>query len=258
MALCILTNQTALLSPPASANHRHIQIMRSDHHKDSEASIQEYHRVFTELESKFREILVLTPPESIASSHSIARQAAQSHGGTARISVLNTNQIGISLGMLVHLAARKAEEGLAMRDVEEYLRAIMPFLFTLILCDGPQPINNPEQPGQKSEAEKPMPTQIFLLEDGELTPYKKVRTQRHILEIFQDFLSEFETPQSLVYFHGKSAGLHTRHIRETASTLYPASAFSSIELSPGLIEIWGENSAGLAVIETPARLGVQF
>jgi hypothetical protein len=89
-----------------------------------------------------------------------------------------------------------------------------------------------------------------------LSIYKKVRSQRHLLEILQEFLGEFEKPQHLAYFHGRAAGLHTRPLREETGSLFPGIHFHEIELNPALTLLFGEHTAGLTVLEIPGERGM--
>ena len=122
------------------------------------------------------------------------------------------------MGILTQLAARKAAQGASLQEVEEYIRSVIPYLFT-IFC--PDHFPNFDQPVFDSIQEQTGAQFVFSLEDGLLVPYKKVRTQRHMLEILQEFLGEFEKPQHLAYFHGRNVSLHARPLREAAGGLFP-------------------------------------
>ncbi|MEI7847294.1 MAG: DegV family protein [Chloroflexota bacterium] len=254
MSVCILTNNTALFPPTSSSSGRLIRVMplNTDEHGTIRPSIEDYSHTYNDLEHSFNDILMLTASDTLLAVHDTAQQAAQSHGGTAKISSLDTLQIGPGLGILAQFAARKAATGATMQQVEEYIRSIIPYMFTIVLCsDNPQDLDSKKLHGSEHTNEKSNGAQVYSMEDGVLIPYKKIRTQRHLLEIFQEFLGEFENPQYLAYFHGKNSGLHARPLRETAGGLFPDANFNDLELNPVISSVLGEYSAGLTILEMP-------
>ena len=256
MSLCILTDTTALIPQPAPHGGKFVFAIT----RKSEASallpidLQEYLDIFTSLEREFNAILVLAGSDAILGGVETAQQAAQSHGGSARIEVLDTQQIGSGLGILTLLAARQAAAGASLLETQAYVRAVIPYLFT-ILC--PDQIMLREEknsvPGNFEEPPGVLP--VYAIEDGLFAPYKKARTQRHLLEIFQEFLEEFEIPQQVCLFHGKNAGLHIRPLRDTILELFPGTQFTDLEFNDSLTNLFGEHTAGLTVLEMPRERG---
>ncbi len=212
----------------------------------------DFSRAYRELEQEFNAILVLAAPESLLPGANAAHLAAQSHGGTAKISVLDSQQIGPGLGILAQIGARKAAAGASLPEVEECIRAILPFLFTLI-CPGEAcpPQDEQNDSSMAAPADLSGATPIYSLEEGCLAAYKKVRTRRHLLETLQEFIEEFEKPQQLAYFRGGSARLHTRSLREAASGLFPGALFTEMELNAPLSVLFGAQTTGLTVLEIP-------
>ncbi len=256
MSLCILTDTTALIPQPAPHTGKFIFAI----HRKSEASgllpidLQEYQEIFTRLEHEFNAILVLTGSDALFGGVETAQQAARSHGGSARIEVLDTQQLGSGLGILTLLAAHQAAAGRSLLETQDYVRAASPCLFT-ILC--------PDQlfPGQEKNSaagnfeEPPGVLPIYTVEEGQFALYKKVRTQRHLLEIFQEFLEEFETPEQVCLFHGKNTSLHIRALRNTILELFPGIQLTDLELNENLTHLFGEHTAGLTVLELPRERG---
>src|SRR5664279_4386811 len=105
MSLCILTDTTALF-PPTSPNpggFARILNLKTGVNGPITPGQQDYTQIYNELEREFSAILVLAESESIFSGVETARLAAQSHGGPAKIEVLDTLQIGSGLGILTQL-----------------------------------------------------------------------------------------------------------------------------------------------------------
>ena len=255
MSLCILTNATALFPPTSSTS---IGLIRSmpleiDENGIILPGIEDFSRLYNDLEREFTTILVLTACDSVLPIARTAQLAAQSHGGTANIKILNTMQLGPGVGILAQLAARKAVAGASLSEVEEYIRSVNPHIFTLLYPDR-TPVcsdgeNNNHKPAHSSDQMSTLP--VYILDEGLLIPYKKVRTQRHLLESLQEFVGEFEKPQHLAYFHGKEATLHTRPLRETAGSLFPGTHYNDLDLNIELTALFGDHTVGLTVLEMP-------
>lgn len=254
MTVCILTNTAALFSPVAPGNRREIHTLPlvTVNGRILPPTCDDFSRAYQNLEKGFSAILVLMASEAILPGVETARLAAQSHGGTARISVLDTQQIGPGLALLAQIGSQKAAAGASLPEVEESIRAAVPNLFTLICPDTaltPQNGQNHPLPGNLSDHQGAVP--IYSLEEGHLAPYKKVRNRRHLLESLQEFIEEFETPQQLAYFRGHHNDLRTRPLREAANNLFPDTPFTETELNLPLTALFGSQTAGMTVLEMP-------
>ncbi len=256
MSLCILTFSTTLFPPVTSSSEQRIRTMKLVVDKDGLKlpDLDDFKRVYSELEREFSAIMVLTPAEAILPITETAKLAAQSHGGTAKISVLDTQQLGPGLGILAQTAAQLADENASLSDIEIHIRGMLPHLFTLIVPDSLQSVKEEQTLLQTGSAtDQPGMFPVFLLEEGDLTLHKKVRTQRHLLETLQVFIEEFEFPQQLVYFHGTNASLNFRLLQTTASDLFPNATISELELDLPLAALFGPQALGLTVLEMPEK-----
>lgn len=230
MTVCILTSSAALL--PASSNLN--MCLRSlETHQGSQA---DYLRAYQVLERQFSAILVLAASEALLPGASNAQNAAYSHGGRVKISVLDTRQIGPGLGILAQTAAGLAGQGATLAELEQLVRANMPHLFTLI-C--------PEVGA--AEAANSLP--VCSIEDGQLSVYKTIRSRKRMLENLQEFMRDFEKARQLVYFYGAKSALRSRPLCETASQLFPQAQFSELEMNQTLNSLFGPQTVGLTVLE---------
>lgn len=251
MTVCILTNTAALFPAAATGNGRSIRTLTlaTECGRIVPPTPDDFRRAYRELEQEFTAILVLLAAESILPGAGAAHLAGQCHGGTVKISVLDSQQIGPGLGFLAQIGAQKAAAGASLPEVEEAIRASIPFLFTLI-C--PEAASSPqEEQNDPALTELPGALPIYSLEEGCLTPYKKVRTRRHLLETLQEFLEEFEKPQQLVYFRGYATRLRARQLRESANGLFPGTPFTEMDLNAPLSALFGAQTAGITVLEIP-------
>jgi fatty acid-binding protein DegV len=247
MTVCILTNNAALFPSAMAGNGRSLRTLTLTTSGSSVVppTFDDFNRAYKELEREFNAILVLLAPEALLPGVEAASQAAQSHGGTAKISVLDSQQIGPGLGLLAQIGAQKAAAGASLSEVQESIRKAIPFLFTLICPD-----TTPPSQDEQNDTSTVIP--IYSLEEGCLTVYKRVRTRRHLLETMQEFLEEFEKPQQLAYFRGYTSRLRTRPLREAASGLFPGTPFTEMELNAPLSTLFGAQAFGMTILEMPA------
>lgn len=214
--------------------------------------MDDYIQAFLDLEKEFNAIIVLNAAENLIPEGESARLAAQSHGGMSKITVLDSKQIGTGIGIIAQHAARKIATGASMPEVELYIRSLIPYLFTMICPEFLPGSPNPKNHTPAESIETSTSSQIYSLENGSLSPYKKIRSQRHLLDNFQEFIGEFEYPQILTYFHGPKSTLHVRPLREFAGALFPKVHFTNMEINRQVSNLFGETLVGITILEAPA------
>ena len=244
MKICILTDCTAMF-PSHPSTHggviRSLTVKTVDG-KLAPPTVDDFSHAYNELEGQFSHILVLSGAEGILPAAESARDAAKSHGGVAHISVLDTGQTGVGVGLLAQLGAQAAAEGASLPEIENSIRVAIPNLYTLI-CSGLETLLDESESGRTA--------QMMTLEDGELVPYKKIRTRRHLLETLQEFMDEFEHPRHIVYSRGRVSIIRTRPLRDSAGSLFPHIPFREMENNLAINLLFGQHTVGLTIMETP-------
>jgi DegV family protein with EDD domain len=253
-SLCILTDDTCQLPHGGFSGQRLIKSLplRSDTRSVSAPSVDDFLRAYSELECEYSAILVLTLSNCLLPVAEIAQQASVQHGGMAHITVLDSKQTGTGLGMLAQIGAQAAAAGEPLVEVEQRVRSAIPYTYTLIHAEM-QNLSRHEyfSSAGQADGEALGLFPLFVLEDGQLVPYKKVRTRRHLLESFQEFVEEFETPQQIAFLRGKSSTLRSRPLREITKELFPKTPFSEADMSSALATLFGAQAVGITVMEIP-------
>jgi fatty acid-binding protein DegV len=252
-ATCILTDHTLQISQRSFAGQRLLKALPYNG-QNRLPDVDDFLRAYRELEREFNHILVLTISGHLLPTAEIAQLAASQHGGVVRISVLDSQQVGAGLGILAQIGAQAAAADYAPGEVEAQMRAAIPHLYTLMHVE----TENLAQldyghPSQAAPGETPAVFPLFALEEGQLVPYKKVRTKRHLLESFQEFIEEFEHPQHIVYMHGAGNLLRIRPFREMVRDLFSEAFFGEVEFCPALAALFGDHAVGVTVLEMPER-----
>lgn len=213
--------------------------------------LDDFLRIYNELEREFSGILMLTLSNHILPVAQVAQKAALQHGGMAKITVLDSRQTGPGLGILAQLGAQAILAGATLGDVEEHLRAAIASIYTLIHIDAQSLSHAVFSPSQIDTAETGL-LPLLTLEDGQFVPYKKIRTRRHLLESFQEFIEEFESPEQIICLHGRDSAIRSRSLREIALENFPAVPFSDLEMPVPLSRLFGSEAIAVTIME-PAR-----
>lgn len=247
--LCILTDNTAQLPHGPFPGQRLINIlpMLANSGKISVPPLEDFLRIYGELEHEFSNILVLTVSSHILPAAQMAQKAALQHGGTVQIKVLDSKQTGAGLGMLAQLGAQAILSGATLTGLEEYLRATIASIYTLIHIDA-QSLAHAAFSPPKTETESGL-LPLLTLEDGQLVPYKKIRTRRHLLESFQEFIEEFETPQQIACLSGRDSAIRPRSLRDIATNNFPGIPFTDLDLPAPLMRLFGPETVGITIME---------
>ncbi len=254
MPACILTDNTAHVPPGIFPGQRLIKSLtvRLGAPRPTAPTMDDFLRAYHELENEFSAILVLAASSYLLPYIETARLAAARNGGRARISVLDSQQTGAGLGLLTQIGAQAAAAGHALAEIEERIRAAIPHIYTLIYSDVENlPHNRNPHPAQIAVKGMQSLFPLYTLENGKLAPYKKVRTRRHLLESFEEFIEEFEYPQQIALLRGHGNTLRRRSLREVTRNLFPHTPFGEIEMSAPLTALFGPQAIGITVMEMP-------
>jgi len=247
--LCILTDNTAQLPHGPFPGQRLIRTLPlvTGAGKISVPPLEDFLHTYAELEHEFANILVLTVSNHIIPVAQTAQKAALQHGGTVQIKVLDSKQTGAGLGMLAQLGAQAILSGASLNGLEEYLRATIASIYTLIHIDAQSLAHAAFSPTQIETETGLLP--LLTLEDGQFVPYKKIRTRRHLLESFQEFIEEFETPEQIACLSGRDSAIRPRSLRDIAANNFPGIPFSELDLPAPLTHLFGPETIGITIME---------
>jgi DegV family protein with EDD domain len=204
------------------------------------------------LSQKYGSILVLTMSSQLSEAMRNALAAAEQFTNHCTVEVIDSQTVGVGLGMLVQAAAGAAANGLSLGDIERKIRIAIPHIYILFCIPELMYLANAghmdRSQAMVGEIMSMLP--IFTLEEGRLVPSEKVRTPRHLFEAFQDFVAEFESPAHIALVHGGSHNnSRIRPLRQYMKELFPQTPFSEHALQPQLTALFGPQSIGLFVSE---------
>lgn len=268
--VCILTDSTAQFVQPSFPGHERVYVIQFDlqgpTRQEAGASSgpgrsyphlfppspQEFLRYYHHLSLKYDSILVLTLSSLLGKAMENALAAGSQFSNPCTVQVIDSQTMGVGLGMLVQAAASAASQGLSLPEIERKMRVAIPRIFILFCIPELMYLANAGymDRAQAMVGEIMSMLPIFTLEDGRLTPSEKVRTPRHLFEAFQDFVAEFESPVHIALVHGSNHNnLRIRPLRQYMQELFPQTPFTEHALQPHLTALFGPQSIGLFVSE---------
>ncbi len=262
--VCILTDSTAQFTRPDFPGQDRVYLvpfrLQNAAQEETPAprpritppTVQDFARFFGELGREYDAILAVTLAASLSPAAEHARRAAAGCNKHAEIEVVDSGTTAAGLGLLVQAAAEAAAAGASLAEVEARVRSAIPRLY-LLLCI-PELTYLTEAghltPAQAVVGEMLGLMPIFSLEEGRLMPMEKVRTQRHLFESFQEFISEFDRPYHIALMRGVNHDtLRTRPLREYVQEFFPETRFTEHNMNAHLAALLGPQSIGLIVVE---------
>lgn len=254
--VCILTDSSAIFSRTTFTGHDRVKVMPfdaqlSDSPKLVPPSVEDFIREYTTLGRTYSHILVVVMSAGLTPIVRVASEAAMQFGGRTSVTVVDSLNTGAGLGLLVELAAQAVASGDSPQEIERILRASIPHIYTLFCIPG---LAHLASVGYLSTAQAVVGEMlgllpIFMLEEGHLSPLEKVRTQRHLIESFQEFMEEFESPRAVALVKGPQNHMRTRPLRQYVSELFHDTSFSEHTLNAPLTVLFGPQTIGLTVME---------
>lgn len=252
---CILTDSTAQLPQPIFTGRHRVKVIPVNAANGTPPDPETWVDVFTSLGHSYDAIVVITLSGNIAPLPQSARQAAAQYGGRVPVSIIDSLNLGAGLGLLVQLAAESAEAGQSPREIESLVRSLTPHLYSIYCVQNPATLANWGllHPDQAATADILGIMPILTLEEGRLVPFQKVRTTRHLLESFEEFIGEYDNPRHIALSKGRDSRLRLRPLRQFVAETFPHTPFTEHILPQSLAALFGDTSVGLVVLDTPKK-----
>ncbi len=209
---------------------------------------------FSRLSREFDSILIITLSSFLSPMVHYAEEAACQYANHVSIHVVDSQTTAIGLGLLIQIAAGAAGAGATLEEIERLVRATIPRVYMLFCI--PE-MNYLAEAGYLSRSQAFVGKMmgllpIFSLEEGRLSPMAKVRTQRHLLESFQEFIDEFSDPYHVALIRGTDHKyLRPRPLRAYVEDSFPQTPFSVHTIGAHLAALFGSQCMGLVVMEKP-------
>ena len=217
-------------------------------------TVETYADLYSRLNQETDQVISLHMSHSMSSSWANALKASKTLLGRCEIAVINSLTTSVGLAMLVEAAAQMAETGADLDDIVRMVRAMVGHVYTVFYVDK---LDYLRHNGLLSEAQTILGTMLdikpFLtIEEGELVPMEKVRTQTQAIDKLVEFVSEFSALDKLVILtHTPYPTERTRQLQDRLASEFPGRHFSIMMYGPSLATMIGTHGMGVVVYENP-------
>lgn len=210
----------------------------------------EINKQFIALRRDYSDILVITLSSALSSLFSRVENTIQKHGDVEHIHAIDSHTTSVGLGLLVQMAIDMISQGADLREIEKRIRITIPCIYTLFCLPDLSYLaaaNFLSKP-QAVVGEMLDLLPIFTLEDGCLKAIQKVRTQRHLLETFQEFVDEYNEPAHIAVIKNGNH-LKVTQFRDYVTSNFSRTVFSEHAFGVSLVDLLGPHCIGLIVMD---------
>lgn len=215
-------------------------------------STEKFTEWFTALSREFKEILVVLQDVHFSAAYDNAVQAANEIKANRTIQVINSQTISAGLGTLVQIAAEALSNGATAIETDHLVRRQVPHIYTVICTPGLSYLHHAGiiDKAQAVVGEMLNFIPVYTLEEERLTPLEKVRTYRQTVELFVEFLEEFENLRHIALLQSTPPLLpDTRSVRQLFQEIYPNTSYSEHNLNVPLAALLGPRALALLAVE---------
>lgn len=214
--------------------------------------VEKFSDWFNALTNEFSDVLVILQDTHFSSIFDNAVQAAAAIKASRSIQVINSQTISTGLGMLVQIAAESMSKGTSVVETEHLIRRQIPHIYTVLCTPG---LSYLHQAGiiDRSQAvvgEMLNLIPVYTLEEERLTPVEKVKSYRQTVELFIEFLEEFENLRHISLVQSTPPLLpDTRSVRQLFQEIYPDTAYSEHNINVPMASLFGPRLLGMFAVE---------
>ncbi len=244
-----------LVGPGDSPDQLYARMAKSEA-QPAEATVPTalFQKSYEQLSRYTDEILVIVNSSKLSRAYAAAQTASRALLGRCRITVVDSMTSSRGLGLVVEAAARVAQEGRGTDDIVRLVRGILPHIYLVFFVER---LDYLERRGRIGPAQALLGTMLhikplLLVEDGEIVPLEKVRTQPMAIDKLADFVQEFAAVQQVTILRGPLGADREpliEELRGKLSTILPRYKFPVMEYDPVLACHLGPEALGVVVYE---------
>ncbi len=212
----------------------------------SQPAIGVFEQVYRQLASQSNEILAIHTIASLSGIYNSSRLAAENIK-EARIALIDSRQVTMSLGWLVILAARAAKEGMPLDQIIALVEDAKKRVHVIAMLDT---LEYAQRGGRLGKGKVLVGTllnvkPLLSVVDGEIMPVENVRTQKRALERLTEIVLASGPIQELAVLHAQ-APHHADILLQKLSETFPKEQIITAETGPVLGAHVGPGAAGIA------------
>ncbi|MBN1202616.1 MAG: DegV family protein [Anaerolineae bacterium] len=215
-------------------------------------SVEQFAALYSRLNQETDQVLSLHISRQMSATWSHARAATKTLLGRCEIDVLDSMTTSVGLAMLAEAGAEAAKAGASLEEVVRIVRGMLPHVYTVFYVESLDYLRNN---GLLSEAQSILGAMLnikpFLtIEEGELIPMEKVRTQAQAIDKLVEFVAEFSGLENLVILQNMPYPTdQTRALQDRLAAEFPGRNFPWVMYGPSLATMIGFDGMGVVVHE---------
>ena len=219
----------------------------------SPPSVDDFTAVFKRLHRETDQILPLLMSRHMSEAWQNALRASKVLLGRCEITPVDSMTTSVGLALLVEEAARAAEEGASLDEIVHLVRSLLPHVYSVFYVDT---LTYLRHNNLLSEAQALLGSMLdikpFLtIENGELIPMEKVRSQVQAIDKIVEFVAEFSDLEHLVILtNALFPTERTRLLLDHLAIEFPERTFPQVLYQPSLVTLIGPDGYGVVVQES--------
>lgn len=251
---CILTDSTAIYSKPSYPGIEHVHVIAHDPQTAHAPSVDAFRQTFVNLGTRYQEVIAVLGSSHLSPAVENARLAAFALKNPLNIQVIDTQTTAVGLGLLVQAGAESVQRGMSIQDVCNQLRSLLRNIYAIFCLPD---LTTLYQAGQIEQAQAIVGEMlgvipIFVMENGQLMHVQKIRSSRHLVDIFFEFVMEFERLKFLALLQGDPYfEQECRNLRERINQNLRSPHMIEFPLNPALVSLLGPRSIGIIAMQRP-------
>jgi DegV family protein with EDD domain len=214
--------------------------------------VEEFSAVYNKLSRQTDQIISIHMSRPLNPIWDQARAASKALLGRCAIEVVDSQTTSVGLALLVEEVAKIAETGASLEEVVREARGMIGRVYSVFFVET---LDYLRHNGLLSEAQSILGAMLnikpFLtIEEGELIPMEKVRTQTQAIDKLVEFATEFAVIERLVIVQSTPYPTdQTRQLQDRLAAEFPNRTFPVMMYGPSLAAMIGPDGLGIVVYE---------
>jgi DegV family protein with EDD domain len=212
----------------------------------------DFFQALTNLGQEAHEIVLILTSTHLSSAYQAAQAVLETIHCPAALHLVDSQNIGAGLGLLVQAAAQAVAQGETGIEVYRYVRKLVPHVYSMFCAQSLTYLAHAGhlEPAQAMVGEMLNLMPFLLLENGRLTPVQKARSSRQLGEVVTEFITEFEHLAHIALVYGLSPfDQESRVLHDRLVNTLPAYSISQHPMNSTTAAVLGPRSLGISVME---------
>jgi DegV family protein with EDD domain len=215
-------------------------------------TVGEFEAAYARLHEETDQIIAMHVSGKLSKTYRQSHLGAESLLGRCSIEIIDTNSMLMGQGILVKAAAKAAQEGATLDDIVRLVRGMISHIYLVFYVETMDYLERSERIGKAQSILGTMMRikPLLFMEDGEIIPLEKVKTEEKALEKLTEFVAEFDTIEtSAVFQRNPKVSRPGRLLLDQLHQLFPDKQFPVIQYNPLLASYVGPTALGVIVYE---------